>query len=305
MEERAALCVAVGRLEQGSSEEATDWLLHWCLAALQRGTGVPAALAPRLLALLTASLRHELELIGEDPVLLATYLTRGRGLLHLLALQLLTGLVTVSSGGLSLLLASMARRLQGKEQGDLEDQFCQLGEEELFSDSVPENKHKSRRMQVRRGRRARQRSVLAAFPDLALEGEVGERQCENLAAWEPGLGSSEEEEVMERTRGPRLEARPGQGFQYYDRGDLGSDEADRVSSQTRLASRPTAEELAPASLWAVRLLLLELTVGTSKAPQLEGEEAVQLVVEVLESEGEVKVARLRLRILLNCMLVLR
>ena len=211
--QRAGVLVALGRLERGGSEEATDWLLHCCLHLSQAGLSLPPSLAPRVFSVLAEALQREVEEVAE---LALHYMTRGRGLLHLLALRLLACHCR-EGGSLSLTLLDLASTLL--KAGGKEDSYCELVSEVSFPEPAGGQRTRGRRCQRTGSRRkVRQRSVLAGFPDLGLEGGVG--QCENLSLWEPELAGSSEEEQGDRGRQVRLDPRPQQGFHYYDRGDL-------------------------------------------------------------------------------------
>jgi hypothetical protein len=309
MEERAAVTVALGRLERGS-REAADWLLHWSLAARRAGTAPPPALRPRLVSALATAFQQETEQCGRGPLL--PFLSRGRGLLYLLALELAAG----EDSALALAALELAGRVL-KERGEggqqEEDGYCSLVPEAEFT--APPARGRRGRRAVGRGRqRHRQRSTLSAFPEVALEAErlafVG--QCENLAEWEPELlGSSDEEAGPVAGRGRRLEARPAHGFEYYDRGDLASDEAtkQRLAGPARLAPLPAAPAPEPATGRAVLLLLLHLAdhgsrPGATVRPAEPLARTLALLLE-LGPGGEPREARLLLRLLLNCLAALR
>ena len=207
--------MALGRLERGGSEEATDWLLHCCLHLSQAGLSLPPSLAPRVFSVLAEALQREVEEVAD---LALHYMTQGRGLLHLLALRLLAGHCR-EGGGLSLTLLHLASTLL--QAGGEEDSYCELVEEVCFPEPAGGQRTRGRRSQRTRSRRkVRQRSVLAGFPDLGLEAVTVVGQCENLSLWEPELAGSSEEEHGDRGRQVRLDPRPQQGFIYYDRGDL-------------------------------------------------------------------------------------
>ena len=307
MEERAGVEAALARLgEEG--EEAGEWLVAWTLHTLQAGAAVPPGLAPRLAAVTAAKFVEEARQAAVFGLLVA-HLTRDRGLLHLLALRQVVGQARHTEG-LTLTLVKFITILLEEEEGQgfsvVPSLYADMVEEAQFARPATRQLRDGRRARAGAGRRRRRRRNLgAAFPDLSLAARVEE--CENLAVFEPeAVGSSSEEEAG-AGREERLVARGGQMFEYYERGDLASDEACRQVRPGRLPPRPSVTCPAPATTAAALLLLLDMARTTSRPEVLGGEEAVE-VLEVLVSRAwprEPRVAALLTKLLLNCLLVVR
>lgn len=315
MEERARVVAALGRLETTSSDDALDWILHWALSKIQTETGIPPHLGSRIFTALVVAFQQEAEQVARFG-LVRGHLTRGRGLLHLLALRLAGqrqgGRVAT---GFPVLLHQLLVALQ-EENGDEGK-----GDPLIYYDSVPMPTYKDpvpitpvkkERKIVHgrvRGRSRRQRSLLSSFPDLPVHSaKVG--HCENLAVFEPGLlGSSDDEEESSGRRESRVKIRLGQGFQYYERGDLASDEAGRLERDAeQRPPRPQTLPLAATTSSGAALLLLDLAEMVTKPENLGGEEALEVVLLLLKMKGEKedkKEVALRIKLLLNCLTVLR
>ena len=312
MEERSRVVGALGRLETTSSDDALDWILHWALSKIQTKTEVPSTLAPRIFAALCVAFQQEAQQVARFG-LVRGHLTRGRGLLHLLALRLVAGEGSRVPNGFPLLLHHLLIALQ-EEKGEEEKGDALIYHDMVsmptFNDPVPITPVKKERKIVvgrARGRSRRQRSLLSSFPDLAVQAKVG--HCENLAVFEPGLlGSSDEEESSGR-RESRVKIRPGQGFQYYERGDLASDEAGRLERDLeQKPPRPQTLPLASTTRSGAAILLLDLAVTVSKPENLGGDEALEGMLVLIRLKGEEedeKEVALRIKLLLNCLTVLR
>ena len=304
MEDRAGVEAALARLgEEG--EAAGEWLLAWTLHTLQAGAAVPPSLAPRLAALTAAKLVEEAQQAAVFG-LLAPHLTRDRGLLHMLALTQVVGQARHSEG-LTLNLVKFITILLEEEEGQgftvVPTLYADMVEAAEFARQAARHVRGGRR--ARAGRRRRRRNLGAAFPDLSLAARVEE--CENLAVFEPEAVGSSSSEAAAAGREERLAARGGQMFEYYERGDLASDEAGRQGNPGRLPPRPSVTCPAPATTAAALLLLLDLARSTSRPEVLGGEEAAE-VVQVLVARAwpsDPRVAGLLARLLLNCLLVVR
>ena len=122
MEERARVVAALGRLETTSSDDALDWILHWALDKIQTKTEVSPTLRPRIFAALCVAFQQEAQQVARFG-LVRGHLTRGRGLLHLLALRLVAGEGSRVPNGFPLLLHHLLIALQEEkgeeEKGDL------------------------------------------------------------------------------------------------------------------------------------------------------------------------------------------
>ena len=311
MEDRARVVAALGRLETTSSDDALDWILHWALSKIQSNEEIPPPLGPRIFAALCVAFQQEAQQVARFG-LVRGHLTRGRGLLHLLALRLVAGEGSRVPNGFPLLLHHLLIALQ-EEKGEEEKGdpliYHNMVSMPTFDEPLPITpvKKESKIVGRVRGRSRRQRSLLSSFPDLAAQAKVG--HCENLAVFEPGLlGSSDEEESSGR-RESRVKIRLGQGFQYYERGDLASDEAGRLERDLeQKPPRPQTLPLAATTRSGAAILLLDLAVMVSKPENLSGDEALEvmlLLMRLKSEEGDKKEVALKIKLLLNCLTVLR
>ena len=321
MEERARVVAALGRLETTSSDDALDWILHWALGKIQTKTEVPPTLSPRIFAALCVAFQQEAQQVARFG-LVRGHLTRGRGLLHLLALRLVAGEGSRVPNGFPLLLHHLLIALQ-EEKGEEEKGdtaiYYNMVSVPTFNIPVPITPVKKERkiLGKARGQSRRQRSLLAqnalpgvhgsSFPDLAVHAKVG--HCENLAVFEPGLLGSSDEEGSSGRRESRVKMRPGQGFQYYERGDLASDEAGRLERDLeQKPPRPQTLPLAATTRSGAAILLLDLAVMVSKPENLGGDEALEGVLVLVRLKGgeeDEKEVALRIKLMLNCLTVLR
>ena len=320
MEERARVVAALGRLETTASDDALDWILHWALGKIQTKTEVPPSLGPRIFAALCAAFQQEAQQVVRFG-LVRGHLTRGRGLLHLLALRLVAGEGRRVPNDFPLLLHNLLLALQ-EEKGEEEKGDTAIYHDMVamptFNNPVPITPVKKERKIVgkARSRSHRQRSLLAeaqnalpgsSFPDTAVHAKVS--HCENLAVFEPGLlGSSDEEESSGR-RESRVKMRPGQGFQYYERGDLASDEVGRLERDLeQKPPRPQTLPLAATTRRGAAILLMDLAATVIRPENLGGDEALEgilVLVRLKGEDGDEKELALRIKLMLNCLTVLR
>ena len=310
MEETAQVVAALVRLENTSSDDALDWILHWALSKIQTNSEIPSTLSPRIFEALSVAFQQEAHQVVAFN-LVRGHLTRGRGLLHLLALRLVAGQGGRIPEGFTLLLYHLLLALQeekyDEEKGDASKYFDMV-DFPTYHDAVPFAAVKKEKKIISRSRvrSRRQRSLPSSFPDLQAA-KVG--HCENLAVFEPGLlGSSEEEESGGR-RESQVKIRLGQGFQYYERGDLASDEAGRLEREAeQRPPRPQTLPLAATTRSGATILLLDLALRVSKPEVLSGGEALDVVLVLIrlrESSEDRKELALRIKLLLNCLMVLR
>ena len=194
---------------------------------------------------------------------LAKYLTEGRGLIFLSALQRTASSCTTFQQELAAVLLSLATILQSDQAEDEDCPRCPLlspvsppsypGSGGLTVSAVKKRSSCYRQSKVRR------RAALSVFPDVFSAGprkEVGE----NLTQWEGSPSSDEHHTDHPSPSGPQdsqIKYIPINYFEYFDNANLNSDEFSEITAN--LLPRPPPLPPVSAGLSQVVDTVLQLT----------------------------------------------
>ena len=209
---------------------------------------------------------------GTNNRALAKYLTEGRGLLFLSAMQRSVSSCTTFQQELTAVLLSLATILQSDQQEDGNHPQCPLlspvcetsypGHGGLTVSQVKKRRSSYRQIKVRR------RAALSVFPDVfsaSPRREVGE----NLTQWEASPSSDEQDSDHPGPLGhqdSQIKYIPINYFEYFDNANLNSDEFSEVTAS--LLPRPPALPLAGVKVMLGQVVdtLLHLTSVLASTP---------------------------------------